>query len=78
MAKYIDLTPTWAQILPTWLMMYRQAVLGDCTNPDLVKANAVKEFERMADAADKWNAHCKALEADLTGPAEPNVEPDNG
>jgi hypothetical protein len=41
-------------------MMYRQAVQGDCSNPDLVRENAVTEFNRMAEAADKWNAHCKA------------------
>jgi len=59
--RYVDCTPTWRAILPTWLMMYRQAIEGDCSNPDLIKANAIAEFERMADAADKWNAHCKTM-----------------
>lgn len=61
---YIDLTPTWSAILPTWLMMYRQAITGDCTNPSLIRANAEAEFKRMAEAADKWNAHCKELQHD--------------
>jgi hypothetical protein len=59
----IDCTPTWAEILPTWLMLYRQAITGDCTNPTLVRENAEKEFRRMAEAADKWNAHCKKKNA---------------
>jgi hypothetical protein len=66
MAEYVDMTPTWRAILPTWLMMYKQAIEGDCTNPDLVKANARAEFFRMADAADQWNKHVaevKAMEA---------------
>lgn len=53
---YVDLTPKWVEILPTWLMMYRQAIKGDCTAPDLVKDNATKELTRMAQGADKFNA----------------------
>lgn len=34
-------------------MMYRQAILGDCTNPDLVKENATSELKRMAALADE-------------------------
>ena len=64
--RYIDVTPTWAQILPTWLMMFEQAVEGNCTNPDLVKANARAEFFRMAEAADKWNAHLNTLKTEGT------------
>jgi hypothetical protein len=52
--KYIDLTPRWVEILPTWLMMYRQAVEGDCSNPDLILNNARDEFTRMATAADNY------------------------
>lgn len=59
----IDLTPTWEEILPMWLMMYRQAVTGDCTNPSLIRENAEKEFRRMAQAADKWNALCREQES---------------
>lgn len=57
--EYIDLTPTWEAILPTWLMMYERAILGQCDDNDLVRANAEKEFKRMAEAADKWNEVCK-------------------
>jgi hypothetical protein len=63
MPKFVDLTPTWQQILPTWLMMYRQAIAGDCSNPDLIKANAVSEFESMALGADRWNALTKFAES---------------
>ncbi len=55
MPQFIDLTPRWTQILPTWLMMYRQAVKGECTDPALIKANATAEFTRMAEAADRYN-----------------------
>jgi len=48
-------------------MMYRQAVTGDCTNPSLVKANAIAEFTRMAEAADKWNALCAAKKEEANG-----------
>lgn len=66
MVETINLTPRWAVILPTWLMMYRQAVTGDCSNPDVVKENATKEFERMAEAADRY----ANLVAYLRSPAE--------
>lgn len=62
-SQYIDLDPTWQEILPAWLMLYRQAVLGDCTNPSLIRANAEAELRNMAKAADNWNEHCKALQA---------------
>jgi hypothetical protein len=54
--KYVDLTPTWVEILPTWLMIFEQAARGDCTNPDLIKDNARAEFRRMVEAADNFNA----------------------
>lgn len=62
---YVDLTPSWVQILPTWLMMYEHAAKGDCTDPDLIKANTKAELTRMAKAADSWNQHCKLTEAEL-------------
>lgn len=52
--KYVDLTPRWEEILPTWLMMFEQAARGDCSNPDLVKGNAREELRRMAQAADRY------------------------
>jgi hypothetical protein len=53
--QYIDMTPSWVEILPTWLMMFEQAVEGNCSNPALIKDNARKELRRMAEAADRWN-----------------------
>lgn len=61
--QFIDLTPTWQEILPTWLNLYRMAARGEFGDPDKVKNNAEAEFRRMAEAADKWNAHNKALRA---------------
>jgi hypothetical protein len=53
--KYVNLTPRWTEILPTWLMMLEQSITGDCTNPDLVKENAKTELRRMAQGADNYN-----------------------
>jgi hypothetical protein len=52
---YINLTPRWTEILPTWLMMFEQAITGDCTDPDLIRQNAKEELRRMAEAADNFN-----------------------
>ena len=71
----IELTPSWQDILPTWLMMFEQAILGNCTNPDLIRANAKQELRRMAQAADKWNAHCRDnIEADAAEMQRVNEE----
>lgn len=59
----IDLTPTWSQILPVWLNLYQAALQGRTKDPDTILCNAEIEFNRMAEAADKWNAHCKELQA---------------
>lgn len=69
MPRSVDLTPTWVQLLPMWLDMYRQAVVGNCTNPDLVINNARAEFTRMAEAADRWNDYCQSV-AIISGEAE--------
>jgi len=53
--QYVNLVPRWTEILPTWLMMFEQAVTGGCTNPDLVKDNTKQELRRMAQAADNFN-----------------------
>mgnify|MGYP000016392747 CR=1 FL=1 len=42
---YIDMTPTWEQILPTLLLLLRN---GDAKG----KQEAVRELQRMARAAD--------------------------
>ena len=64
--KYVDVTPRWVDILPTWLMLYRNAIEGSCTDPGLVRSNAVTELTRMAEAADKWNEHVRSLEQEVT------------
>lgn len=51
-AEYIDLTPSWAEILPALL-----AVIRDGT--DKGQALAVAELQRMAQAADLYNAKTK-------------------
>lgn len=63
--EYIDLTPTWEEILPTWLAIYRAAINGQCDDPLTVINNAEKEFKRMAQAADRWNA--RKIELPLGG-----------
>lgn len=55
MARHVNLTPRWTEILPTWLMLFEQAVTGNCMNPDLIKDNAKQEFRRMAEAADRYH-----------------------
>jgi len=50
--KKIDITPKWSDVLPLMLEMVRNGEY------DAAK-NAIGEFERMADAADKWNDSCK-------------------
>lgn len=59
MPEFIDVTPTWGDILPHWLMLYRFAVRGECDDNEKIIENAEAEFEKMAQAADKWNAYCK-------------------
>lgn len=52
MPEYIDLTPTWEQILPALL-----AVLENGT--DEGRKTVKEELRRMAQAADRWNAAAK-------------------
>lgn len=54
--KTIDLTPTWSEILPTMLMLYRD---GGVEGKRVMR----EEFIRMAQAADKWNAQAKKQKA---------------
>lgn len=50
---FLDVTPTWADILPALLtLLDRGGAEGQKT--------AREELARMAQAADKWNAHCEA------------------
>lgn len=70
MVEYIDITPTWEEILPTWLHIARQAYRDEMgpykaklSERRKVSAESAARFEAemlsMARAADKWNAHCK-------------------
>lgn len=52
-SKSIDITPTWSGVLPALL-----AAVADGTPEG--KRMAREELGRMAQAADHWNAHCKA------------------
>lgn len=56
MVKYIDVTPTWQSILPTWKMIVGDAVKIE--KPEQM-TRFWSEMESMAAAADKWNQHCK-------------------
>jgi hypothetical protein len=54
--QYIDLTPTWAEILPTWRMIVGSVLDGSNTSPDDTMASFWAEMARMAQAADMHNA----------------------
>lgn len=49
--KTIDATPTWESLVPVLLYLVR--------NARTATADIEQELVRMAQAADKWNAHCK-------------------
>ena len=48
----IDVTPTWRALVPLLVAM--------AENPK-TQHDALAELSRMAQAADKWNAHCKEM-----------------
>ena len=60
--EYIDCTPTWAALVPLFITAIRQAT------PQGIAA-ASEELQRMADAADRWNTHCKAQRTEDIGRA---------
>jgi hypothetical protein len=53
MTTYIDLTPTWEQILPALLAILEN---GSAEGKKIAR----DELRRMAQAADQWNAAAKA------------------
>lgn len=73
--KFIDLTPTWQEILPTWRMMLEAVMTIDRPNqrtgkdPAKVIASFWKEMCSMAEAADKWNEYCRTVD-EAAGTAE--------
>lgn len=66
---YIDLTPTWSALLPGILMAYEDNIHKN--NPRSISTihNLTGELARMAEAADKWNEYCSALD-EASGAAE--------
>lgn len=78
MSEFIDLTPTWSALLPGILRAYEShvSVLCDQDTGRVTKEQADKalrallgELARMAEAADKWNEYCSALN-EASGAAE--------
>ncbi len=55
MPEYIDVTPTWEQILHSLLLVYTDSETGKG------KAYAVEELTRMAKLADKYVASQKEV-----------------
>jgi hypothetical protein len=59
MPKYVDLTPTWTEILPTWRRMVEaknSAKRDQRDGYNLVMGNFWEEMDRMAQAADQFSA----------------------
>lgn len=55
--EYIDLTPTWSEILPTLLLIYTDATAEG-------RAGALTELKRMAEIADAYVAEQKTRKGD--------------
>ena len=55
----VDLTPTWSAILRVLLAVYEDSATADG------RATALTELQRMADAADRYNAQTAPLVAAL-------------
>lgn len=53
---FLDMTPTWAQILPILILSIRE---GNAQGREV----AIKELARMADAADAYNAQVRAQQS---------------
>lgn len=52
--KTVDVTPSWEGLVPVMLQLWSQERAATQTRWDIKQ-----EFIRMAQAADKWNAHCQ-------------------
>ncbi|HVK79908.1 MAG TPA: hypothetical protein VM915_04785 [Verrucomicrobiae bacterium] len=50
----IDITPTWADLLPALLAVIESGKFEG-------RKMAEQELRSMAEAADKWNAHCREV-----------------
>jgi hypothetical protein len=51
--KTIDLTPTWASLVPVLVQILQHS------ESESSKRDIADELTKMARAADRWNAHCK-------------------
>lgn len=58
--KYIDMTPTWEELLPTWQFLVSSVIAKRHGEPASTMENFWTEMEKMARAADKWNAAVKS------------------
>ncbi len=64
MPKVIDMTPSWGGLLPGMLAAHAELSRNDYGRSvswfeEL--AGLQKEFDKMAEAADRWNDYCKSL-----------------
>lgn len=55
----IDCTPTWEGLLPLLLTVYEQQTKKRGMAAQNAVTDIKTELRRMAQAADRWNAHCK-------------------
>lgn len=51
--KTINLTPTWESLVPILAHIVRHAKTNRAVD------DSMKELQKMAQAADRWNAYCK-------------------
>jgi hypothetical protein len=51
--KTIDMTPTWASLVPALIHILQHS------ESESSKHDIADELTKMARAADRWNAHCK-------------------
>lgn len=58
---YVDLTPTWQEILPTWKLMVDNATK---TTNDTTMCEFWGEMQRMADSADRYTFLLEELRRD--------------
>lgn len=62
--KYVDMTPTWREILPAMMGLLERPFEDNMSDRQVIelseaKDNIRKEMMRMAECADNWNTICK-------------------
>ena len=60
MPKVIDMTPTWGGLVRGMLAAHAEMSRNDYGQVEEL-AGLEKEFDKMAEAADRWNDYCKSL-----------------